>query len=82
MFDDAGVRWAKTYTGPDLRTALRGFAVKRGVGDAHFDAVAVHLKATLEELGVGPTEIGEVLTIVGGTRADVLGRQRGGSWRA
>ncbi|MGH7440492.1 MAG: group I truncated hemoglobin [Polyangiaceae bacterium] len=61
-----------TYTGRDLRTAHAGL-VKRGLGGAHFDAVAVHLKATLEELGVGTREIDEVLAIVGGTRADVLG---------
>jgi len=61
------------YTGRDLRTAHAGL-VKRGLGDAEFDAVAGHLKATLEELGVSEALITEVLTIVGGTRNDVLSR--------
>lgn len=62
-----------SYTGRDLRTAHAGL-VKRGMGDAAFDSVATHLKLTLEELGVAPEVVGEVLTIVGGTRKDVLSR--------
>ena len=61
------------YRGRDLRTAHAGL-VKKGLGDAHFDAVAKHLEATLRELGVGPALIGEVLGIVGGTRNEVLNR--------
>jgi hemoglobin len=60
------------FTGRDLRTA-HAKLVQRGLGNAHFDAVAKHLAETLDELGVPPDVKGEVMTIVGGTRADVLG---------
>jgi hemoglobin len=61
------------YNGKSLRTAHAG-AVSHGLSDKHFDAVAEHLKAAMEELNV-PTElINEALTIVGSTREDVLGQ--------
>jgi hemoglobin len=59
------------YTGRDLRTAHAGL-VRRGLSDLHFDKVAHHLAATLDELGVATAVRDEVLTIVGGTRGDVL----------
>jgi len=59
------------YTGRDLRTAHASL-VKRGLGHAHFDSIAQHLKSTLDELGVPEEVTAEVLTIVGGTREDVL----------
>jgi hemoglobin len=61
------------YKGRDLRSAHAGLVKDKGLGDAHFDAVAGHLKATLVELGVADELIGEALAIVGSTRADVLG---------
>lgn len=61
------------YEGKDLRTA-HARLVKNGLGDAHFDAVAGHLQATLKELGVAPKLIKEVMAIAGSTRGDVLGR--------
>ncbi len=61
------------YRGRDLRVSHADL-VKRGLGDVHFDAVAGHLKATLEELGIAPDDIAEVLTIVAGTRDEVLNR--------
>jgi hemoglobin len=61
------------YTGRDLRTA-HAKLVARGLGDAHFDAVAGHLAETLDELGIAPDVKSEVLAIVGGARHDVLGR--------
>jgi hemoglobin len=61
------------YRGRDLRTAHAGL-VKRGLGDAHFDAVAGHLAATLQELGVAPALIQEVIGIVGAQRDVVLNR--------
>ena len=61
------------YTGRDLRTAHAGL-VARGLGDAHFDAVASHLAETLRELGVDDATAGEVLAIVAPTRGDVLSR--------
>ena len=59
------------YTGRDLRTAHAGL-VARGLGNLHFDRVAVHLQTTLEELGVEAPLIAEVMTIVASTRTDVL----------
>ena len=59
------------YSGRDLRTAHQKL-VKTGLDGGHFDAVAGHLKSTLEELGVDAAIIGEVLAVVGTTRKDVL----------
>jgi hemoglobin len=62
------------YKGRDLRAAHAGLVRDRGLSDAHFDAVAGHLQATLEELGVERPLIDEVLALIGGTRNDVLSR--------
>ncbi len=59
------------YSGQDLRR-VHAPLVRRGLGNAHFDAVAGHLIATLQELGVSEALINEVVAIVGTTRADVL----------
>jgi hemoglobin len=61
------------YTGRQLRTAHQAL-VQRGLSDRHFDAVATHLAETLAALGIDAPTIAEVLAVVGGTRADVLGR--------
>lgn len=61
------------YTGQDLRKAHASL-VHRGLSDAHFDAVANHLAATLRELGVAEPLVAEVLGVVGPTRNDVLCR--------
>ena len=61
------------YTGRDLRTS-HAKLVSQGLGDAHFDAIAVHLGDTLKELGVDDTTTSEVLSFIGGTRRDVLNR--------
>jgi hemoglobin len=61
------------YKGRDLREAHAGL-VKRGLGDAHFNAVARHLKETLEEMGVEAALITEALAMVATTRTAVLGR--------
>jgi hemoglobin len=63
-----------TYTGADMR---RGHAslVARGLNDSHFDAVVENLAATLRELGVGDSDIGEVAKIAESVRDDVLGRE-------
>src|SRR5690349_12372309 len=60
------------YRGRDLTAAHMKLVKNQGLGDAHFDAVAKHLDATLRELGVDEGMIQEVLTIVGGTRNQVL----------
>jgi hemoglobin len=62
------------YKGRDLKTAHAGLVKDHGLTDVHFDAVAGHLEATLVELGVEPGLIHEALTIVAGTRNQVLGR--------
>jgi hemoglobin len=73
----AFMAWAfggpEEYKGRDLREAHSPL-VKRGLSDIHFDAVARHLRGTLEELGVAPPLIEEALTIVASTRNEVLGR--------
>ncbi len=61
------------YTGKDMRTA-HAHLVARGLNDNHFNAVAGHLKATLEELSVPENLIADVLAVAESTRTDVLGR--------
>jgi hemoglobin len=61
------------YTGKDMREA-HAQLVEEGLNDSHFDAVAGHLQATLEELGVAADDIAEVMAIAGSTRDDVLNR--------
>ncbi len=63
------------YLGADLATA-HGDLVEKGLKDEHFDAVAGHLRVTLEELNVPQSLMIEVLTIVEGTRVDVLGMKK------
>jgi hemoglobin len=62
------------FKGRDLRTAHAKLVAERGLTDQHFDAIAGHLKATLEQLGVGEALVQEALAIVGGTRKEVLSR--------
>lgn len=61
------------YTGQAIRT-VHAPLVEQGLNDSHFDAVAGHLQATLEELGIAPDLTAEVMSIAGGTRSDVLNR--------
>ncbi|GHG79945.1 group 1 truncated hemoglobin [Comamonas sp. JC664] len=61
------------YSGRDMR-AGHAPLVRRGLNDTHFDAVAGHLKETLEELGVPAPLVAKVLAIAESTRADVLNR--------
>ena len=63
----------RQYSGKGLR-AVHAALVERGLNDGHFDAVAGHLSATLNELGVADDIAGEVMEIVGGARDDVLNR--------
>jgi hemoglobin len=64
----------KAYQGRDLRTAHQKLVHEDGLSDAHFDAVARHLKATLQELGIADDLIAECLAIVGSVRNEVLDR--------
>ena len=61
------------YTGRDLRSS-HARLVARGLTDAHFDRVTGHLSETLSDLGVPDSERQEALTLIGGTRDDVLAR--------
>ncbi len=61
------------YTGRELRAAHAPL-VARGLADEHFDAVAGHLVATLQQMGVADALIADVMNLVGGTRDDILGR--------
>ncbi|HUQ01335.1 MAG TPA: group 1 truncated hemoglobin [Kofleriaceae bacterium] len=58
------------YTGKDMVTVH----TKMNVTDAEFDALVEDLVAALDELGVQPTEKGEVLGALGGMRGDIVGR--------
>jgi hemoglobin len=62
------------YKGRDLRAAHRHLVESRGLNDAHFDAVAGHLKATLEGLEVPADLVSEALGIVASTRDEVLSK--------
>lgn len=62
------------YNGRDLRTAHAKLVRDKGLSDVHFDAIAKHLRATLEELGVQKPLVDEAITAVAGMRDEVLGR--------
>ena len=66
-------RGPNEFTGKDLRTA-HSELVEKGLDDSHFDAVAVHLQTTLEELSVSPNLVREIVTVAASTRGDVLNR--------
>lgn len=59
------------YNGKSMRAA-HTHAVAQGLNDQHFDLVAGHLKAAMEELNVPGELIAESLAIVVSTRNDVL----------
>jgi hemoglobin len=58
------------YTGKDLRSAHADI----DLDDSHFNAIAEHLLATLEELKVDSALIAQAMAIVGSTREAVLNR--------
>jgi truncated hemoglobin YjbI len=61
------------YSSSDLRRA-HARLVDLGLTDLHFDRVAAILRATLEELALGPIEVDEVMAVVETTRDDILNR--------
>jgi hemoglobin len=61
------------WDGLDMRTA---HADLTGLNDTHFNAVAEHLKATLEELKVKGELITQILSIAEGVRGDVLNKKQ------
>ncbi|MCH8110476.1 MAG: chemotaxis protein CheW [Proteobacteria bacterium] len=62
---------APEYTGKSLAEAHAAL-VDKGLNDAHFDAVAGHLQDTLKELEVSDDLVEEVISVIAGTREDVL----------
>ena len=60
------------YTGKDMREAHAPLVAK-GLNEGHFNAVAGHLQATLEELGVAEDLVNQVMAIAASTHDDVLG---------
>lgn len=60
------------YTGKDMREAHKDL-VANGLNESHFAAVAGHLQGTLEELGIAPDLVNEVMSLAAGTHDDVLG---------
>lgn len=60
-----------SYTGMDMR---EGHKHLKGLNDTHFDAVLENLAATLTELGVPDSDIGEIAAIGNSVRDDVLNR--------
>lgn len=70
-FLSAALGGPNPYVGKDLRTA---HADLDGLNDTHFDAIAEHLQATLQELKVDAALIAQAMAIVGSTRDAVLNR--------
>jgi hemoglobin len=62
------------YKGRDLRSSHKHLVAEQGLNDEHFDAVAKHLVATLQELNVPQPLIDEAIGIVASTRDEVLDR--------
>ncbi|NIR29186.1 MAG: group 1 truncated hemoglobin [Gammaproteobacteria bacterium] len=63
----------KQYTGRDLRFA-HARLVEQGLDESHFEAVVVHLRATLAELGVPEALARQVMEIVASWKDEVLNR--------
>lgn len=64
-----------SYTGKDLTTG-HAHLVARGLNDTHFNAVAGHLQATLEDLKIPSNITSDILAKAEGARNAVLGRKQ------
>ena len=60
------------YNGRSLREAHKTLVEEQGLGEVHFNAVANHLKATLDQLGVPAELANEVMALAAATHDDVL----------
>lgn len=60
------------YKGRDMREAHKELVEKHGLSEAHFNAVAEHLLSTLVDLGVEKETRDQIMSIVAGTKKDVL----------
>jgi hemoglobin len=61
------------YTGKQMRDA-HAHLLALGLNDEHFDHVLEHLKASLEECGVQPSDLAIIAQVAESFRSDVLGR--------
>lgn len=59
------------YKGRDMRSLHAGM----NIGDAEFDAVAMHLTAALDECGVGRAHIDQVIALIAPLRSDIVTRK-------
>ena len=62
----------QAYSGRSLRASHERLVKEKGLGEKHFAAVAGHLKATLDELGIESDLADEVMAIAASTHDDVL----------
>ena len=62
------------YRGRPLREAHAKLVSEQGLSDQHFDAVAGHLRATLDDLGVAGDIASEVMAKINALRGEVLSR--------
>jgi hemoglobin len=62
------------YRGRPLREAHAKLVQEKGLTEAHFDRVAALLGETLNELGIAPNLVQEVLQTVGTVRGEVLSK--------
>ena len=60
----------EAYRGRDMRSVHAGM----NIGDAEFDAVAVHLTNALTECGVGKGHVDQVIGLIAPLRGDVVTR--------
>jgi hemoglobin len=67
-FFTMALRGGGSYNGRTMRAAHQG----RGIADAHFDRVAMHLSATLFSLGVSEKLVGGVIGAIAPLRAEVV----------
>lgn len=65
---------APGYSGLSMRKAHERLVKEKGLNDGHFDIVAGHLQATLDELKVPAPLVKQVMEIAASTREDVLNR--------
>ena len=63
----------KVYSGKKLRVAHAG-ARMHGMDDSHFDALLQHFRGALTAVGVAADPVTEIMTLLEGTRNDVLDR--------
>ena len=61
----------EAYRGRDMRSVHRGM----NIGDAEFDAVAVHLSKALADCGVGQEHIDTVIGLIAPLRGEIVTRQ-------